>query len=79
MSNASNVAHDLTDPRSDSDRTAAGEAWGPSIYRGLAVLTLLLAGVSALIGADLVAIATQLWYFAQIALAAAVLAFLLSR
>ncbi len=79
MPTSSPAAPAPADPRPNSDRSAAGQAWGPSVYRSLAVLTLLLAGVSVLIGADMTAIATQLWHSAQITLAAAILVFLLVR
>lgn len=52
---------------------------GPFAYRCLAVLAMLLAGVSLLIGSDLPTIANQLWSSAHLALAAALLAYLLSR
>ncbi len=79
MPSASDTARDQTKSRSGHDWSAAGETWGPTAYRSLAVLAFLLAGVSALIGADLPTSATQLWDSARVALAAALAVFVLVR
>ena len=54
-------------------------AWGPIAYRSLAILTVLLAVTSGLIGTDLPGISQQLWGHAHGTLGAALLTFLLVR
>jgi hypothetical protein len=55
------------------------ETWGPIAYRSLAVLALMLALTSGLLGTDLPDVSQQLWAHAHGTLAAALLTFLLAR